>query len=173
MKEIEVKILEIDRKKVEKRLRSLGARKTLDGRIKALYFDCPDRSLRKAKDALRLRKVDSRTVLTFKKFVKDGFAKVREELETEVSDFDKARSILQNLGFSVWLEMEKHRTTYELNGAHFEFDKYKGKYGFIPEFLEIEAKSPSQIHKYAKLLGFKKSDCKPWTSWELIKHYER
>ena len=173
MKEIEVKVLEIGRAKVEKRLKSLGAKKTFDGEIKALYFDCPDRSLRKAKDVLRLRKVGSKAVLTYKKFVKDGFAKVREELETEVSDFDTARSILRNLGFSTWLEMRKHRTTYELDGAHFEFDKYKGEYSFIPEFLEIEAKSPSQIHKYAKLLGFKKSDCKPWTSWDLIKYYKR
>jgi len=38
--------------------------------------------------------------------------------------------------------------------------------------MEIEA-DPDSIQKYAELLGFKKEDCLPWSTVELIKHYSR
>ena len=67
--------------------------------------------------------------------------------------------------------MRKHRVSYILDGARFDFDCYSGSYGYIPEFLEIEAKNIDLIYKYALLLGFKEKDCLPWSTTELIKHY--
>ena len=58
-----------------------------------------------------------------------------------------------------------------MEGGRFDFDCYLGDYGYIPEFLEIEAESTDLIHKFAVLLGFKEKDCLPWSTTELIRHY--
>lgn len=173
MRETEIKILGIDRAKIEAKLVSLGAKKVFDDEIHALYYDDPSGSVRKKKGALRLRKEGNESVLTYKGHVGDRGAKVRDEKEVSVSDFDTARSILESLGFSVWLEMKKHRTSYALRGAHFEFDKYGGEHGYIPEFLEIEGPDVKTVHSFARLLGFTGKDCRPWDSYRLAQYYSR
>jgi len=81
------------------------------------------------------------------------------------------REILENLGLSVIDSMQKHRVSYTLEGARFDFDRYLGSFVYIPEFLEIEAKSTDLIYKYAKILGFNSKDCLPWSTEDLIHHY--
>jgi adenylate cyclase class 2 len=171
MNEIEVKIIDIDRGEVEKRLLSLGARMIFDGEMHALYFDFQDRTLGKAQDVLRLRKEGRKSILAFKKFISDDQAKIRREFEVEVSDFETTKAIIESIGLSPWLDMRKHRTTYVLFDSHFELDKYFGSFDYIPWFLEIEAPDLETIYRYAELLGFRKEDCKPWTSLELADHY--
>jgi hypothetical protein len=46
MEEIEVKILEVNRKELEKKLIKLGAKKTFEGEISATFFDFKDRSIK-------------------------------------------------------------------------------------------------------------------------------
>jgi predicted adenylyl cyclase CyaB len=171
MYEIEIKILDIDRKKIEEHLISLGAKQVFDGEIHAVYYDSRDHSIKKSRNTVRLRREGAISVLTFKKHVEDGDAKVREEREVEVSDFDAMRSILESIGFSPWLEMHKHRTSYKLEGVHFEFDKYRNAYEYIPEFLEIEGTDLQTVLKFAEILGFKKQDCKPWDALQVAKYY--
>jgi adenylate cyclase, class 2 len=173
MRETEIKILDIDRAEVEAKLLSLGAKKVFDGEIHALYYDDAFGSVGSRKATLRLRKEGGKAVLTCKNHVGDRGAKVREEMEVRVSNFDTARSILESLGFSVWLEMKKHRTSYKVHEAHFELDKYSGEYGYIPEFLEIEGPDVKTVHALALLLGFTRKDCKPWDAVRLAKHYAR
>ena len=81
------------------------------------------------------------------------------------------KKILENLGLTVTESMEKHRVSYTLDHVRFDIDRYFGSYGYIPEFMEIEAKNIGLIHKYAELLGFKAKDCLPWSTNELIQHY--
>jgi predicted adenylyl cyclase CyaB len=169
--ETEIKILAIDRKRVEEKLISLGARKTFDDKIHAVYYNDSRNTIQRNQDTLRLRKEGSRSVFTFKTRVENRDAKVREEKEVSVSDFDTMKSILESVGFSPWLEMKKHRTTYEVAGVHFEFDKYLDEHGYIPEFLEIEAGDVGTVLKYAELLGFAKEDCKPWDAVEVARYY--
>jgi predicted adenylyl cyclase CyaB len=171
--EIEIKILGIDREKVEKKLMSLGAEKTFDDEINAVYYDDRRRSIEGKRGTLRLRKEGARSVFTFKAFVENEDAKVRAEKEVSVSDFAAMQSILESLGFVPWLEMRKHRITYEIAGVHFEFDKYLGEYDYIPEFLEIESGDVGTVLKYAELLGFTKEDCKPWDALEVARYYSR
>ena len=173
MKEIEVKILDIDRKKIEKKLRSLGAKKIFDGRIDARFFDFKNMPVKRAKNHFRLRKEGNTTKLTFKVHVSKKKAKINKEYEVEVSDFETMKAILELLGLHVWKRMTKRRISYMLKGTRFEIDRYAGKYSFIPEFLEIEAKDIKTIYRYAKLLGFRKEDCRPWTASDLRKYYAR
>jgi len=172
MKEVEVKIIEIDRGKVETKLMSLGATKTLDDDVGTLFFDFPDNSISKVKDLLRLRRIGSRTALTFKKFVENDSAKVRVEYEVLVSDFEATSSILQALGLIPTLRMEKHRTSYRMkDGVEVDIDKYTRQYSHIPTLLEIEGADTPTIHAHAKLLGFEPEQCKSWTTFDLIAYY--
>lgn len=171
MYETEIKILEIDRKSTIEKLISLGARKIFDDDIHAIYYDTPDRLVRHRRGTFRLRREGAKSVLTFKSHVDDKVAKIREETEVTVSDFDAMRSILHSIGFSPWLEMRKHRTTYELSGVHFELDRYVGEFGFIPEFLEIEGPDIEAVYAGAAALGFPKEACKPWDALQVAEHY--
>jgi len=171
MKEVEVKIIEIDRETVEAKLRSLGAKKTLDSDVETLFFDFPDNSISKAKNLLRLRRVGNETTLMFKKFVENGLAKVRVEHEVSVSDLEAAISILESLGLITTLRMEKHRTSYVKNGVAVDIDKYTRQYAHIPTLLEIEGPDTTTIHEQAKLLGFHPEQCKSWTTFDLIDYY--
>jgi predicted adenylyl cyclase CyaB len=173
MKETEVKILEINRKKIEQMLIIQGAEKVFDGDIQTLFFDFKDGRIVKAKDVLRLRKEEDKIELTYKKVRFTQTTKTAEEFSVEVSNLEAARKILENLGLSVRESMEKHRVSYALDHVRFDIDHYFGTYDFIPEFMEIEAENTGSIYKYAALLGFKKDDCLPWSTVELIQHYSR
>jgi adenylate cyclase class IV len=81
------------------------------------------------------------------------------------------KKILESLGLSVTESTRKHRVSYDLKRAHFDFDEYKGEYAYIPEFLEIEAESIASIHKYAGLLGFGPEKCLPWSTKDITKYY--
>jgi predicted adenylyl cyclase CyaB len=172
MQEIEAKILEIDRKKIEKTLTDLGAEKIFDGDINTIFFDFEDGRIVKAKDVLRLRKEEDKVELTYKKVRFTQSAKTAEEYSVDVSNLETVKIILENLGLSVRDNMEKHRVSYVIDHVRFDIDRYSGSYAYIPEFMEIEA-DPDSIQKYAELLGFKKEDCLPWSTVELIKHYSR
>ncbi len=171
VRETEIKILEINREELEKKLLSLGAAKIFDGEIHALYYDTPDSSVRARKGTFRLRREGAKAVLTFKSHIDDTAAKMREETEVTVSDFGAMRSILESVGFSPWMEMKKRRTTYALPGVHFELDKYTDAFEFIPEFLEIEGADIRTVYEGAAALGFSKEDCKPWDAVEVAEYY--
>ena len=173
MEEIEVKILNVDRRRIARTLTSLGAEKVFDGHIVTLFFDFKNRALAEAKNLIRLRKEDGKTVLTFKKFLGNEAAKTMEEYEIVVSDMENMKKILESLGLSVTESMRKHRVSYRLGRAQFDIDKYEREYGYIPEFLEIEAESVDMIHKYTKLLGFTIEDCLPWSTEDLVNYYTK
>ena len=173
MQEIEVKILNVDRRRIERTLTSLGAEKMFDGHVETLLFDFKNRALAKAKNLIRLRKEDDKTVLTFKKFLGNEAAKTVEEYEVVVSDIENMKKILESLGLSVTESMQKHRVSYRLSRAHFDIDRYEREYAYIPEFMEIEAESIETLHKYAKLLGFTTEDCLPWSTEDLVNYYTK
>jgi predicted adenylyl cyclase CyaB len=174
MREVEVKIIGIDRSRVEGKLRSLGASKTFEGDEKTLFFDFPDKSITRAKNLLRLRSIGNKTTLAFKKYVRSETAKVRDEYELYVSDVEPMRLILESLGLVPIQEMEKHRISYATkNGVRIDLDKYAGKFSHIPDLMEIEGEDMATIRSHAKLLGFEPEDCKPWTTFELVDYYSR
>ena len=171
MKEIEVKILEIDRKKVGEILTSLGAQKILESDIQTIFFDFRDNKIVKAKDVLRLRKEDNKIELTYKKVHATQTAKEAEEYSVDVSSIEEMRKILENLGLNETENMFKHRISYKLDNVRFDIDHYLEAYSFIPEFMEIEAENTELIDHYAKVLGFKPKDCLPWSTQDVVKYY--
>ncbi len=170
MKEIEAKILEVDRQKIVKTLTDLNAIKVFDGDIQTMFIDFQDCQIHKRRDVLRLRKEKDNAELTYKKVQIGRNVKAAEEYTTQVSDLKMTLKILQHLGLSVTQKMQKHRTSYTIDNVRFDIDRYSGEYAFIPEFLEIEGPFDS-IKKYAKTLGFQEKDCLPWSTDKLINHY--
>jgi adenylate cyclase, class 2 len=171
MKEIEAKIIDIEPRKIEETLFSLGAAKIFDGQIETTFFDFPNRAIINAKDVLRLRKEQDKIELTYKKVHFTEEAKIAEEHSVEVSSLEEMKKILGFLGLQTIESMRKHRISYLLNKARYDIDKYVGEYAYVPAFLEIEAENSNAIHKNAALLGFKPKDCLPWSTKELINHY--
>lgn len=172
MQEVEVKIIDIDRGKVEATLKSLGASETFEGEVETLFFDFPGDPISKAKNLLRLRKRGDKNELTFKRFVADNTAKVREEYEVLVSDFDTTRVILESIGLKGFGHLKKHRISYALkDGVAVDLDKYEGDLAHIPDLMEIEAKDTAELRSHLNLLGFRPQDAKPWTTFDLINYY--
>ncbi len=171
MKEVEVKVLEVNRPSIEKTLASLGAKKIFEGNVKTMFFDFKDGAIVKARDVLRLRKEQEEIQLTYKKVHATQTVKVAQEYTVEVSDLEVMQKILENLGLSITECTDKHRISYKFESARFDFDAYKEEYAFIPEFLEIEAENVASVHKYAKLIGLGPEKCLPWSTNDIIQYY--
>jgi adenylate cyclase class 2 len=166
MKEIEVKILEINVPEVVKRLEALGAKKVLDTVQEIIIYDNAEGTLSKGQ-LLRLRKNGEVIELTYKKRISKEGTKISDEKEVHVSDFETTRKILQGIGLKEVRKTTKHRISYHLHGVGFEIDTYPG----IPTFLEIETEDEKLLEEYVKKLGFTMKDAKPWTGKDVFKHY--
>lgn len=171
MKEIEVKILEVNKAAIQKRLKELGAEKHFEGEMHALFFDDEPRSLTNQGEVLRIRKEGEEIVLAFKAPISSGEAKIMEELEITVSDLGIAREILQRLGYEVHKETRKIRTEYYLRGVQVVIDEYLDQLACIPPFIEVEAPDLPQLHAVVALLGYTPADCSDWNTFDLVRHY--
>jgi len=171
MNEVEVKILEINRKEVESKLKKLGAKKVYDGEIFAYYFDTSFDSLKKKNLILRLRQKDNCNELTLKQKVESNDMKINKEYEVLVNDFKIAKQIVEILGYKVINIFHKHRTSYKLNDARFEIDTPKDMK--IPCFLEIESDNKKTVEKYIKLLGFRMNDALNYTYEDVVNYYKK
>ncbi len=112
-----------------------------------LRFDTPDFSLTSSGRLLRLRR-DSRARVTYKGTgsVKGG-ARLRQELEFTVSDFEAARKLFEALGYQVYTMYEKFRTTYQLKDVEVVLDELP-----IGDFLEIEGPDSRSIREASSRL---------------------
>jgi adenylate cyclase class 2 len=132
--EIEVKFFLQDRKAMRRKIMRAGA--TGAGRVfeSNVRFDDPKDRLKNSGSLLRLRN-DGRMTLTYKARTKqaDNQFKVHRELEVEVDDDVTMEKILKALGFRRKQLYEKHRETFQLEGALLCLDQMP-----FGDFLEIE-----------------------------------
>jgi adenylate cyclase class 2 len=96
-------------------------------------FDNEREELRERRCALRLRREEARSVVTFKGPVQPGPMKLREELETAVSDAGVLQRVLEHLGLRVWFRYQKYREEYALDGVVVAVDETP-----IGTFVELE-----------------------------------
>jgi adenylate cyclase class 2 len=185
--EIEIKLAVRDGKALARALKRLGAKPANPEAPRMhemnLIFDTPDGGLAKHGQLLRIRtetpaplkkgvrrKVAARTLLTFKSPpaelaigdvgpAGDRRHKVREEIETELTDGATMQRIFEGLGLRGWFRYEKYRTTYVLPGRHawakgllIEVDETP-----IGTFVELEGQAAA-IDRAAKELGFSTRD---------------
>ena len=96
-------------------------------------FDNEREELRERRCALRLRREEARSFVTFKGPVQPGPMKLREELETAVSDAGVLQRVLEHLGLRVWFRYQKYREEYALDGVVVAVDETP-----IGTFVELE-----------------------------------
>lgn len=169
MKEIEVKILEIDVDEIRDKLKKLGAKKTFDGEMHTIVFDTPDEKLKKKGLFLRLRQEGNNVHFCFKgkKYPTKKF-KVREEIELTVSSIKNMTSILEKLGFVKKFEYAKHREQYKWGKISFDIDTYRN----IPTFLEIEAPTEKEVEKAVEALRYTIKDTTNASASELFEKHK-
>jgi len=147
--EIEVKFLVRDLKVVRQRLLRAAAKKhktrIFENNIR---YDTPWDSLILQGKLLRLR-MDTSARLTYKGFPKETIeseARVREELEIEVEDFDLTATLLEHVGFERRQVYEKYRETFRMDGVEIVLDEMP-----FGDFVEIEGEGSEIRAAAAKL----------------------
>jgi len=168
--EIEVKF-RVDFEEIERKLKSLGAKLVRVEEQEDLYFSLPSNEL------LRIRRIRNlgKSFLTYKLIKDPGRNEEFDEIEVEVSSFEKAREILKRLGFREDMLIRKHRLVYKLNDVTFELSNVEN----IGSFLDIEVISDSpdeakkKIWALAEKLGLTERDVEPRLYTELIKEKSR
>ncbi|MBT3412985.1 MAG: CYTH domain-containing protein [Candidatus Jacksonbacteria bacterium] len=160
--EFEAKILDIDVDTILSKLKSLGAKKIKEREQKRYVYDFFPK---KDNSWVRLRTDGEETTLTIKEIQNDNIDGT-EEIELEVSDFEKANFLLEKLGYSNNGYQENKRISYVLEGVQVEIDFWP----LIPPYLEVEGNSEEEVEKIVKLLGYEISQT---TSMNTIKVYKK
>ncbi|MCK4335353.1 MAG: class IV adenylate cyclase [Candidatus Aenigmarchaeota archaeon] len=130
-KEIEIKFEVKNENEIIDKLKALGAEKTKEGFEHNSVFD--NGELREKGILLRLRKFGNKNTLTLKTGITKGEFKEANEIEIEVSDFQRMKAVLESLGYGVSWVYEKKTTHFILNGTKISLDR-------IPfgTYMEIE-----------------------------------
>jgi len=149
-REIEVKLRFDSPENALAKLQSLGAVESTPRLFEDnVLFDRAHDPLHRAHQALRLRRVGDRAVVTYKGPVEgDHRHKVRVEHETDVTDGDATERILLSLGYEPHWRYQKYRTEFALGQLHICLDETP-----LGCFVELEG-SPDEIDRAAEKLGF-------------------
>ena len=121
-------------------------------------LDSADKMLLNQGKALRIRFAQSKGWITFKGSVResDSVVKVREEIEFDTENPDRAISLFERLGFTRAFRYQKYRTEYRL-----AVDRRELKVVFdetpMGSFIEIEG-NESSVTRVFEASGFSTSD---------------
>ena len=149
--EYEAKFYPIDKEKIRKKLKKIGA--------KLIY---PERKMRRAIadkrvnpqikcDYIRVRDEGNLIRLSAKIHAEEeGLVGDQKEIDNEVASFEKVVQILENSGLKFNRYQETLRETWEFEGADITLDTWLG----LPTYAEIEAKSERKVRQIAEKLGF-------------------
>ncbi len=143
--EYEVRVLEIDKEKLEKRLKELNATFKGDFEQKRYVYNIIPKCDGKW---LRLRTNGKNTTLAYKSVEKNSIDGTKE-LEIKVEDFEKTNNLLELAGIKNKGYQENKRTQYVLDGVEIDIDTWP----LIPTYVEIEGKNEESVVNMIKKLG--------------------
>jgi len=150
MREIETKILEVDKEKIKRILKSLGAKKIQDTRLIVDWY-CPV-GTKKDKHPwyLRIRTTsDGKNEVSWKSLPKiTGNTRHSDEVNINVNDAKLTKKLFDNIGLENYAHQEKDRVSFILKNWNFDLDQYPD----MPAYLEIEGKSHDHVQEAIKLL---------------------
>lgn len=148
--EFETKILEINQKEIENKLKELWAEYKWDILLKRWVYDMESEDT----EFVRLRDEWDKITLTYKHRTSKEVWNT-QELEVIVNDFDETAQILSKLDWKDKLYQENRKITYVLNNISFEINIWP----MIPTFMEIESDSIEKVNEWLELL---------WLKWKEI-----
>ena len=175
MKELEVKILNIDINEMEKKLKTLGAT-LIDKEVQVnTLIDSKEDFIQNRLDSyLRIRETKSlltnkvKLTLTMKKNINREGIRENIEINTDITDKEALLEILNSLGYYVYQEGFKERTSYTLNNVRFDLDKWDDL--TYPEpYMEIEVNVEDELEAMIKLLNIPRGNISTKSIVELRK----
>jgi adenylate cyclase class 2 len=133
---------------IRRRLVRAGAEPITPNRDEVnILFDTPGGELQSGGQALRVRRVGDRVVVTFKGPASwDGPVKQRREIELEISSGAAIAELLHVLGYVPWMRYEKQRESWRLGGVQVDLDHTP-----IGDFVELEGPDADLEHTARRL----------------------
>lgn len=153
-REIEVRFLEIDPKKLISKLRKLKALDLGKDLLQELIFYDQELNWQyKEKKQVRIRKTNKGTFMAFKHITKDT-AEGTIELEFKIEDAKKASKFLQAIGLRLFRTQERIRYKFRHKDVIIDIDYYPK----VPPLVELEGQSEEKLKEMAKLLDLNWKD---------------
>lgn len=165
--EHEVRFLEIDSENIKAKLTSIGAHD--EGEVLLKEVILYDKELTWQKDkghVMRVRQKGNVVTLAYKHHHSTDIGGV-EEVEIEVSDFDKTVLLLEKVGLVVYRHQEKKRHTFTLGNVVFDIDTWPR----IPTYIEIEGPDEVSIRNAAEKIGLSWSAVEYTGPTQIIERY--
>ena len=160
--EYEVRVLEIDKDHLIKKLNDLGAKFKGEYNQKRYVYNTVPKCDGKW---LRLRTNGKETTLTYKSVEKDSIDGTKE-LEIKVDDFYKTNELLEIAGIKSKGYQENNRIQYILDDVEIDIDTWP----LIPTYVEIEGKDEESVKKILKKLELEENRV---TTLDVQSVYER
>ncbi|MDR7855811.1 class IV adenylate cyclase [Tissierella sp.] len=164
MRELEVKILNVDLEEMESKLIALDATLISRERQVNTLIDSEDGFIENNLDSyLRIRETksylnnDIKYTLTMKKNINREGLRENIESNVDISDKDTMLSILEDLGYVVVQEGFKERTSYTLGNVRFDLDRWDENTYPYP-YMEIEVNDEDELKEMIKLLDIPKEN---------------
>lgn len=157
MYEIEIKA-RAQHETVRKKLINMGAIAVETEKHLDIYYNSPYRDFCTTDEALRIRSVNGKSILTYKGKKIDTVSKTRPEYETEV-DGESAREILNALGFIESGVVSKQREIFKFDNLTIALDHVDD----LGDFIEVEKQAMDNVEAHlCDIFDFLKNfDIKP------------
>ena len=143
--EYEIRVLEIDKDKLIKRLNELNAKFIGEFNQKRYVYNIIPKTDGRW---LRLRTNGKKSTLTYKSVEKNSIDGTKE-LEIEVEDFEKTNSLLELVGVKNKGYQENNRIQYILDGVEIDIDSWP----LIPTYVEIEGENEESVLNILKKIA--------------------
>lgn len=174
-KEIETKILDVDKSQIIRKLADKGYKIEPHVLYCTWIYDTLSDVLKNYNKVLRLRKEGKENWLVSKGETTylDG-VKTSNEYSVKVDNLEATHQLLQNIGFYVKLTIDKYRTAIQLEkDVELVIDEYLGEYDYIPSFIEIEAPNKEKLIEWAEFFGYSEKDFCSFDFYQLAEYYKK
>lgn len=152
--EIEARFIHIDKEKLIKLLKRLGAQDLGEDFLKEMIFYPKERKEEgESMIYTRIRTRKGKHIFSYKHRTAqtiDG----TQEIEFETNDSQKTKDFLEATGWEMVRSQEKLRHTFTLDGVTLDFDTWPN----VSTYLEIEGENEEDLKKVASKLGLSWKD---------------
>lgn len=161
--EYEIKVLDIDKEAVIAQIEQLGGEHVADYNFRRYIFHTVPFD---AASWVRLRTDGTTATLAFKSSQADAIDGM-QEVEVDVSDFDKTQILLAQAGLEQSSYQENRRSLYRLGDVELALDEWP----HIPCYLEIEGSSQEAVEQVLQSLELTGSQTSSLPTGDIYKHY--
>lgn len=184
MLEIEMKFPVADFGAVEQKLATWQARREQPIDEADHYFNAPDRDFARTDEALRLRRIGSHNIITYKGPKQAGPAKTRTEIEVPLESGAEAADgfcrLVEKLGYRPTAVVKKRRTIWHFSRGGFDLQACVDQVEEVGRFVEVEivaaperrAEAERVLQDVAKELGLHGSEKKSYLEMLLARRGE-